>query len=494
MDSDFEKPANTIARKLGPFPHEVSFPLGDFVAQRNCRDTVEEPARSVPVLTECDVAVLGGGPAGVCAAAAAARAGKRVVLIERYGSLGGMATAANVNIWHSLYGSDRETKVIGGLAEEIIRRLLRLDAAYNKAKDGETEAWIICTETAKLVFDDMVVGSGVRLLLHSFLVSAIVDQSRITEVIIENKSGRSAVRADVFIDCTGDADLVRRSGLQTQLGNLSGRCQPPTLCFRTGGRADGARSLTELQPELYKNPMDYNGQHYPCFLWGTHGTHSAAEQMFAGTRVLDVNGADAIDLTRAEVEARYQMRWVLDRLREQPGWEHIYLTDIAAQIGVRESHRVLADYQLTRDDVLTGKRFDDTIAQGTYPIDIHNPDGPGITFEFLDGRTMNLAGDRTETVTRWDGAAVDAPLRDTLCWSVPYRSLIPRGLDNVLVAGRCIGAEHDAAGAIRVMINAMQFGDAAGVAAALTPEGGNVRDVDAAQLRRQLIRDGSPLL
>ncbi|MCC7408321.1 MAG: FAD-dependent oxidoreductase [Phycisphaeraceae bacterium] len=456
--------------------------------------TLREPAREIPVLADVDVAVLGGGPAGACAAAAAARMGASVVLVERYGFLGGTATAANVNIWHTLYGADHKTPVIGGLAEEIVRRLQHDKAIYNQAPDGETGGWVVHTEAAKLVFDDLVVAGGVKLMLHTWLAHAVLEGSRVTAAIVESKSGRGAIRARMFIDCTGDADLVRRVGVAVQTGNPRGVCQPPTLCFRVGGMRDGAKHLHEVQAELYKTPMDYNGQRYPCFLWGAMGVLDKHEVMIAGTRVTDVNVAVTDDLTRAEVEGRYQMRWVLDQMRAMPGWEDVYLIDIGTQIGCRESHRIWADHQLTRQELLSGQVFEDAIAQSCYPIDIHHGNEPGITFEHLDGTRRIVSGERKTRYERWDSAPEGSPPRSTLCWTVPYRSLIPKGLDNVLVAGRCIGTNHDSAGATRVMINAMQFGHAAGVAATMGRASRDSRGVDVAKLRKILVEQGMPLL
>ena len=148
---------------------------------------------------------------------------------------------------------------------------------------------------------------------------------------------------------------------------------------------------------------------------------------------------------------------------------------------------------LTRDEVLLGHRFDDAIAQGTWPVDLHNPHGAGTSLYYLDGTTRHRGEDNIKRTGRWDGQPEDAPKRDTLCWQVPFRSLVPAELDNVLVAGRCIGAHHDAAGAIRVMVNCMQFGEAAGSAAALAHPHGRPRDVDPATLRDHLVRHGMPL-
>ncbi len=467
--------------------------LPDFLPPRDVTGFIHEPARRTPVIARCDVAVLGGGPAGVCAAAAAARMGKRVVLVEHYGFLGGVATAANVTIWHSLYGTDRQTRIIGGIPEEIIRNLASQRAIYNQAKDGETGPWVVCTETTKLVLDDLVVHSGVKLLLHTKLVDVIHQDGRAVAALVESKSGRHAIEADVFIDCTGDADLVRRAGVATQLGGEQGQCQPPSLCFRVGNVDAEKIKNVDAQAELFKQPMDYNGQPYPCFFWSSVGVFDKTERMLSAVRIPHVNAADTWDLTRAEVHGRYQLRWVLAQLMNLEGWRDIHLRDIATQIGVRESHRILADHQLTRDEVNTGHAFEDTIAQGTYPIDIHTPDGPGIAFEYLNGKTYEILSNQERRMGRWDGQPEDAPLRDTLCWRAPFRSLIPRGLTNVLAAGRCIGADHRAAGAIRVMINAMQFGQAAGTAAAMARDG-VVRSVQADALRAQLMAQDVPLL
>jgi len=471
---------------------EVQFPLRDFLPAPSTR-TVHEAARQVPVLTECDVAVFGGGPAGICAAAAAGRAGRRVVLVERHGFLGGMATAGGVTVLHSLYGTDGRTQVIGGLAEEFIRRLQARGAIRNTADDGETANWVFCAETAKFICDDIVLGSGAAPLFHTRFVDVLREGRQMTAALVEGKSGRAAIVARVYVDCTGDADLVRRAGAETQLGDEQGHCQPPSLVSRLGGVKDGAVDLDRVQAELFKTPMDYNGQRYPCFLWGVRGVWDPREHMMAGTRVVGVDVADTMDLTRAEVEARYQLRWLLERIKSLPGWEDSYLVDVAAQVGTRESHRVAAEHQLSRQEVLEGQTFPDAVAQGTYPIDIHTPDGPGIRFEYLDGTWRYLGGDRAAESGRWDGLPAGAPLRDTLCYQVPYRSLIPRDLDNVLVAGRCAGANHDSAGAIRVMINCMQLGQAAGAAAAMAGEAGSVREVDPARLREQLIAGGAPL-
>lgn len=473
--------------------YEPVFPLEPFLPRVTADLTVDEPARRVPVIAEADIVVVGGGPAGACAAAAAARAGASVVVLERQACLGGQATAASVTIWHSIYGTDHATKVIGGLPEELIRKLQSWHAIRNHREDGETGPWVIDTEQAKLAFDDLAIGSGVKLLFDVQFAGSLVEEGRVKAVLIEGKSGRQAILGNVFIDATGDADLVRRAGAPTQLGDGQGRCQAPTLCFRIAGRKPQAAPLGQAQALLFRDPMPYNGEHYACFLWGSQGLNDPSEMMLAGTRVVNVNAADTLSLSRAELEARYQLRFVLDKLRELPGWEDIYLVDIASMLGTRESHRILAEHLLSREEVLSGHRFDDAITQGTYPIDIHTPDGPGIVFQELDGTWRSIAGDGSRESGRWDDAEPGAPLRDTLCYQVPYRCLLPQGLTNVLAAGRCVGATHESAGAIRVMVNCMQLGQAAGTAAVLATDG-DVRGVDPGQLRKRLVAAGVPLL
>ncbi|MCW8129693.1 MAG: FAD-dependent oxidoreductase [Planctomycetota bacterium] len=481
----------------------VPMPLPAFLPEAPSAQAraILEPAREVPVVAEADVAVFGGGPAGVMAAVAAARAGARVVLVERHAHFGGMACAANVNIWHQLWSPNYETKIIGGLAEEILLRLETMNAVRKHGPNGRGH-YVICTESAKLAFDDMVLGSGVKVLLHTWLAGAVRGPGgNLEAAIVENKSGRGAIRANVFIDTTGDADLCARAGAPTQTGGQDRKCQPPTLCFRVGGidgekaRAAGVHN-TVIQRELFRGTMDYNGGKYPTFLWGAKSVWIDDEQMLAGTRVPGVDCSDARDFTRAEIEARYQMRWVLEKLRAFPGYEKIHLVDIGGQIGVRETRRIRGEYAVQEHELLEGVRFEDTIAQGVYPVDIHNPDGPGITFRNLDGTEKIVDGSGHQTVRRWDGRAADAPKRETPCYCVPYRSLIPQGLTNVLTAGRCIASTHEAAGALRVMINAMSFGHAAGAAGAMASarHDGQVRKVDAQVLREHLKREGVPLL
>ncbi len=430
------------------------------------------PEQRIPVIREVDVLVCGGGPAGVCAAVAAARVGARVLLLEQQGFFGGVATAASVTILHSLYSMDFSTQVIGGLPAEIFDRLGRLDAIRNGREDGRGYA-TIDTEYAKLVLDHLVREAQVEPLVHTWVSDVVLDGPALAAVVVENKSGRQAIRARVVVDATGDGDVAARAGCPFEKGDVRGLMQPPGLCFRLGGvdveRADRDGFATGLVRQALNRPMDYNGQEYPCFLWHSRSLFRPDEIMMAGVRVTEVDATDAWSLTRAEMEGRRQLEWVVGRLRaEVPGFERAHLVDIATQIGIRESRRILGEHLLQESELLEGVRFPDAIAQGTYPVDIHNPTGRGIVFKQLDGRRHEVLPDGSSREGLW---TPDGKKRDTPCYQVPYRCLVPRGVENLLVAGRCISASHEAHGAIRVMVNCMQFGQAAGAAAALCAAG-----------------------
>lgn len=381
------------------------------------------PADPLPKYS-ADVLVVGGGPSGVAAAVAAARSGASVMLVEQYGYLGGMGTAGGVNVFMSY-------KHIGGIFREVMRRL----AEYGGRRGPQFNP-----EMLKIVLDDMVLEAGVKLLLHTKAVGVRTEPApapagsvvrsgwkRVSAVIVNNKSGTQEVRARIYVDASGDGDLAYYAGAPYEYGRKDdGLAQPMTMMFRLGGCTWEGGGIAD-NPKLA-------GIHMSMYRLPNPG-----EVLVNMTRVSGLSGIDGEDLTRAEVEGRRQVHEAVKLLREAvPGMENAFLIATPTQIGVRETRRILGAIVVTEDDLMTARHFSDVIARSTYPIDIHNPAGKG-------ARIVRPPGP----------------------YEVPYRALVPRGLTNVLVTGRCISTTHEALSAIRIQPTCYALGEAAGVASAL---------------------------
>jgi hypothetical protein len=310
----------------------------------------------------------------------------------------------------------------------------------------------------------------------------------VSAAIIEDKTGRRAIKARVFVDASGDADLAHRISLPTYEREA---LQPPTTCalFQGLGR------LRSEDPGFSLNRVVFDPRYpealRPGFLW-TADLPRSDLTMVAGTRVHGADCSDADERTRAEIEGRRQVRAMLDLVRRHvPGGEAVALQGLPARIGIRETRHVRCHHTLTEEEVLSGKRFPDAIANGSYRVDVHAAAGDGLTFRYLDGREVAALADGSHIEGRWRGPWEESPT----FYQVPYRSLVPQGSRNVLVAGRCIDADEGAFGAVRVMINTAQMGEAAGVAAWLAVEGGcDVGDVDVQDLRGLLAEQGAVVL
>jgi hypothetical protein len=461
-------------------------------------DTAERltlPPRSALRGAEADVLVVGGGPAGLGAALAAADAGADVVLVERYGFLGGNATAALVMPWMSfhtrrpkpprigdvgLFPTDHGEgePVVAGKHVEVIDRLVQSDGAVLPSPaTGYTVPFD--PEVFKEVALDLLDGAGVRYLLHAF-ASGVRTPPRANEVVLETKSGPVVVSAKVTVDCTGDGDIAAAAGAPFEIGRASdGLVQPMTLMFRMVGHdpAEFARYVSE-HPDQWRSVHGLWDLIEEATAAGDlelaredilfFGTAHPGEVAVNSTRVSQVFGTDVFDLTRAEAVSHRQMAQVAAFLRDYvPGFTDSYVAQSGVQVGVRETRRILGDHVLTGEDILSARKFDDVIARGTYPVDIHNPNGKGTVLRAVP------AGD---------------------AYDVPLRCLLPRDVDDLLTAGRCISGTHEAHSSYRVTPTAMATGQAAGVCAALAAASAcTPRQVETAAVQAELIRQGADL-
>ncbi len=453
-----------------------------------------EPAREVPVRGEVDVLVCGGGCAGVAAALAAARTGARTCLVEHYGFAGGTLTAAGVNgvggYQHDLDGR----QLVSGIPIEIMRRLAEADGAKPAAVEkllrqadsgpapglGLNVYWVQThPEKAKGVLDEMLLEAGVQLLYHSDVVMPVMKGQRIRGAFVESKSGREAILAQVVIDCTGDGDVAARAGAPFEIGRPGdGACQPMTAIFTVAGwdarahheamKADplaagryrGYVARARADGGIALNPNDI----FCAATYLDDRESRAASVNF--TRVQGLSALDAEELSRAEVLGRRQVVEAVRFMRaHMAGGRGCALISVAAQIGIRESRRIAGDYVLTGRDVQGAARFPDAIARGIYTLDIHNPTEVG----------------RPSTLIE-----LEKP------YDIPYRCLLPRGVEGLLVAGRCISGDHSALSSYRIQSHCMAMGQAAGTAAALAVDADKTpRELDAENLRRRLADDGA---
>jgi hypothetical protein len=446
-----------------------------------------EPAREVPVVEECDVCVVGGSCTGVFAAVAAARLGAKVAIVENNGFFGGVATASLVNIWHSFFDTEEKTKIIAGLSSEVVERLKKRNAveigqslySYHK----------LATEDLKLVLDQLIGEAKVRPFLHALFVAVAGGERRLDAIILEDKSGRRAIKASYFVDATGDGDVAARMGLPLYRDE---NIQPPTTC----AILRGISSIRKRHPDFGIEKVVFDPK-YPQalkrgFLWGAPVPGSEDEYMLAATRVFGADCSQADQLTQAEIEGRGQVRAICDILREnflKTGQNP--LVKLPARIGVRESRHVSCLHQLTETEVLNGVRFPDAIANGSYRVDIHLEDREGLIFRYLDGSEMFAGVDGNREESRWREPTEKNPT----FYQVPYRSLIPKGVNNLIVAGRSIDADRGAFGAVRVMVNCNQMGEAAGTACHLALDSNrSLPEIDVEELRRQLAKQGAVVI
>lgn len=451
------------------------------------------------------VLVAGGGPSGICAAIAAARNGARTLLIERYGFLGGTATSASVGPFAPFHHGDEQ--VIQGIPDEIIQRLYGLGGSTGHMKvqysygSGTHMCWFD-REVYKYAAFQLVQEAGADILLHTWVSEAVMDGDRIRGLIVQNKSGRQIIPADVVIDTTGDGDVIAASGARYAFGRESdSRTQAMTLLFEMGGVDVAAvRRYVEAHPEEFEwwspiipiRPLrpEFQQEHFVAqgFLSLVKQAMETGElylgrnsvlllttlwpgmMTFNSTRVIGKRGTDARELTEAEIDARRQAMSLAAFMRRYvPGFGRAHIVTTGVQIGVRESRHLVGEYILTGKDVARGHKFPDGIARGYFPIDIHSP----------TGKEGYQPGGSTWT-----------ELEDS--YDIPYRCCVPERVEGFLAAGRCISASHEAAGSTRSTGTCMALGQAAGTAAALAvKEGVLPRHLNTDELREILETQGA---
>ena len=423
-----------------------------------------EERLTTPVEATYDVIVVGGGPAGVGAALGAARAGARTLLVEQYGFLGGMWTAGMViPIW------DWENK--GGIMQEIVDAL---SAGKHTAYSGPLLGFDI--EAMKLLLDRLMAASGVTLLLHSWFAAPILEGNRVRGVIVENKSGRQAYRAPCVVDCTGDGDVACRAGAPYEVGRpQDGATQPMSLMFKLG-EMDYVQAMDYAAGPLKTTDLFFHMEHAAAqaglsdyaynfdrpYILSLPTPHQGIAEM---THVRGKSAINARDLSDAEVEGRELVHEAMRFFTTyMPQFRHAILEQTAPCIGVRESRRILGGYYLTLEDILEGRRHDDGICTCAFNIDIHQPDGLS-----QEGYTYK-----------------------TKPYQIPYRCLVPREVEGLLTAGRCISGSYEAHASYRVTGDCVAMGQAAGIAAAISARADILpRALDAARVIEALHAAGA---
>ena len=438
--------------------------------------TITEPARQIRLYGEYEVVVLGGGPAGIAAAVAAARAGRRTLLIERYGFLGGMGTAAGVTNFCGLHANVHGGmhRVVQGIASELLGRIDRLGGLNAPHLIlGKILAQAYDTAAYKIAADDLLAAHKVDILFHALGAGVVMhDASRINAVLVETKAGRQAATAEIFIDCSGDGDLAAWAGAAFEVGDNNGSMLYPSMMFRLNGiDPEKAGEAWRTIPALMEAAEAAGTHKFPRKAAIVRPQRSPIEWRVNFTQLARadgtaINGLEPDDLTRGEIDGRRQAVQAFEFLRTVPGFEKSYIVDLPPQLGIRETRRVVGGYMLSGEDVLGCASFPDSIGVNGWPMESH------------------VAGD---VIFKFP------PIPESRGFNeLPYRMLVPEGIDNLLIAGRCASMTHEGQSAARVSGGCFVMGEAAGTAAALALSGNTPpRDIAVEKLQLQLQQQGA---
>ena len=437
--------------------------------------------RQIPLDDSWDVIVVGGGPAGCTAATAAAREGAKTLLIEATGALGGMGTVGLVPAWCPF--SDKERVIYGGLAEKVFWESRK---GVPHVPNGQWDWVPINPEQLKRVYDDMVTEAGAKVLFHTFLSAVETDEAGgVSTIVVANKVGLSACKSKVYVDCTGDGDLAAWAGAEFQQGQPeTGELQPATHCFILSNVDYWAyasvfhrRDVEKLFSRIANDPK------YPDVV----DCHSCRAVIgpntmgFNAGHLWDVDNTDPFNVSAAMIKGRKIAVQLRDALAEYAPetFGGAFLAATGTLMGIRETRRIVGDYVLTIEDYLRRRTFDDEICRNCYWIDVHTAKS-----EIEKAKTG-----ASHVINRFDR------YKPGESHGIPYRCLTPKGLVNVLVAGRSISCDRPVQGSVRVMPVCLAMGEAAGVAAAFAAatDPRNVHAVDVAKLRETLRAYGAYL-
>jgi len=437
---------------------------------------IVEPGRELPLFGDYDVVVAGGGPGGISAALAAGRAGRSTILIERYGFLGGAGTAAGLSTFCGLHSNIRgeHVRTTRGVTDDILARLEEMDALNppHMSVQNRIQAQAYDISAYKIAVEELLLQAGVTILYHAYAAAIVMNsEAEIGALIVETKQGRQAITGRIFIDGTGDGDVAAWAGVPFELGDGAGNMLYPTTMYRISGvDPEKAGSAWDLIPRLMDEEEQRTGKPFPRKKPIVRPQRNPIEWRANLTQIKNpdgtaVSGIDARQLSYGETVGRQQCWQTFEFIKQvTPGFDNAYIVEIAPQIGIRETRRVIGEYMLTVDDILTCQDFDDAIGVNGWPVEAH------------------VAG---------DVKFVFAPEGSRGYNQIPYRIIVPQKVENLFVVGRCASMTHEAQSSARVTGPCFSMGEAAGTAADIAlADGSTPRTLDVAKLKRRLEANG----